>query len=266
VSAAPLNAAVLQFAVTMDVATNVASLERLLTVLPAHTLAVAPEGALSGYLPRPGFVAEIDQTATHHAIDHLAGLCRRKGLHLVAGACLNEDSVWRNSSLYFGPHGERGRYDKINLAHSERSDFIAGSTLPIFNIEVGDQAVRLGIQMCREIRYPEQWRALAEQGAQIIAYVNNAVGSKTGDALWRAHMLSRAAEIQRFILGANNAAADQTCPSMVVAPSGAVLAEVPIGAEAPATASIKLDEVSNWVISQARNDVVEVALRSTRPQ
>lgn len=261
-SGAPINAAVLQLRVSMDIAANVAALERLLATLPANTLAVAPEGTLSGYLPQAGFVANIDQAATWRAIDHVAALCAKASHHLVVGACVNDNGVWRNTSFYFGPRGQRARYDKINLAHSERPDFTPGSTLPVFNIEIDSQSVRLGIQMCREIRYPEQWRALADQGAQVIAYANNAIGSKSGDAVWRAHMISRAAETQRFVLGANNAAPDQTCPTMIVAPNGAIFAEAPIGAESCATATLNLDDVSNWNISQARTDVVDISLRT----
>jgi predicted amidohydrolase len=259
-----ISAAVLQLRVQMDIAANMASLERLLAPLPPHTLAVAPEGVLSGYLPEPNFVTSIDQTATRAAIERAAQLCRDRQIHLVAGACLNEAGVWRNASFHFGPRGERHRYDKINLAQSERAAFTPGDTLPVFDIAIADAPVRLGIQMCRELRYPEQWRALATQGAEIIAYVNNAIGSKSGDTLWRAHMISRAAETQRFVLGANNAANDQTCPTMIVAPSGAVIAEVAVGVEATATASLNLADNSNWVVSQARDDVVTVALRQTR--
>ena len=57
-------------------------------------------------------------------------------------------------------------------------------------------------------------------------------------------MISRAAETQRFILGANNAAPDQKCPSMIVSPAGMVLAEIAIGAEGAAEATLALDEVS----------------------
>lgn len=253
-----ISAAVLQLRVTMDIAANMAALERQLAPLPAHTIAVAPEGTLSGYLPEPHFVTRIDQAATHAAIDRAAQLCRDKQMHLVAGACINDNGAWRNASLYFGPRGERHRYDKINLAQSERGTFTPGDALPVFNIEIEGRPVCLGIQMCREIRYPEQWRALATQGAQIIAYPNNAIGSKTGDAVWRAHLISRAAETQRFILGANNAAPDQTCPTMIVAPSGAILAEAPAGMVASATAELALADISDWVISQARGDVVPV--------
>ncbi|MCX7357672.1 MAG: carbon-nitrogen hydrolase family protein [Alphaproteobacteria bacterium] len=260
--APPINAAVLQLRVRMDIAANMAALERLLAPLPAHTIAVVPEGALSGYLPEPDFVTGIDQAATHAAIDRAAQICRDKQIHLVAGACIHDNGAWRNASLYFGPRGERHRYDKTNLAQSERGTFTPGNALPVFDIQIDRTPVRLGIQMCREIRYPEQWRALAAQGAQIIAYPNNAIGSTIGHDLWRAHLISRAAETQRFILGANNAAADQTCPTMIVAPNGVAIAEAPIGPEAIATASLPLGEVSDWVLSQAREDVVAVTLRS----
>lgn len=244
----------------MDVSRNVAALESLLEPLPTETFAVAPEGALSGYLPNPGFVAAIDIDATNDAIERMALLCQSKRIHLVAGACIDEAGAWRNSSFYFGPDGARFRYDKINLAQSERGTFTPGRCLPVFDIDIAGAPLRIGIQMCREIRYPEQWRALASQGAQIIAYVNNAIGSATGDAVWRAHMISRAAEIQRFVIGANNAAPDQTCPTMIVSPTGEVLAAVTAGAAGVAAASLSLADTSDWVLSQAREDLVRVTL------
>ena len=253
-----LHAAALQFPITMNGADNLAALEALLAPLPRGTLAVAPEGALSGYLPEPHFVTRIDQAATLRALDTLAALAAARGLHIVAGACVAEDGLWRNASFYFAPNGPRARYDKINLAMSERETFAAGDALPVFDTVIDGAPVRLAIQMCREIRYPEQWRVLAAKGAQVFAYVNNAIGSKTGHGLWRAHLISRAAETQRFIIGANNAAPDQTCPSVILAPSGEALDELPIGATAAATAALDLTEVSDWVIDQARKDVVAV--------
>jgi predicted amidohydrolase len=254
-----IRAAAVQFKVGMDVAENLAALETLLAPLAAGTLAVAPEGALSGYRPEPDFVEAIDREATREAIERVAGLARGKGLHLVVGGCLHEAGLWRNSSFYFGPEGQTARYDKINLAQIERAAFTPGDALPVFDIVVDGTPIRLGIQMCREIRYPEQWRMLAVQGAQVIAYVNNAVGSLHGDGLWRAHMISRAAEVQRFVVGANNAAHDQTCPTMIVAPGGQVVSQVEIGATGTAIAELPLAQVSDWVLSQAREDVVKVA-------
>ncbi len=223
-------AVAIQFPVRMNVAANLADLAVALEHLEPGALAVAPEGSLSGYEPRPGFVAELDSIVTGQAIETARALAEKAQAHLVIGACILDGGAWFNASFYMGPNRELFRYDKINLAQSERGTFRAGDRLPVFEIVVGDTPLRLGIQMCREIRYPEQWRVLATQGAQVIAYVNNAVGSPNGHELWRSHVISRAAETQRFIVGANNAAPDQTCPSLIVAPSGRVLAEAAIRA------------------------------------
>jgi hypothetical protein len=48
---------------------------------------------------------------------------------------------------------------------------------------------------------------------------------------------------------------------MIVAPSGRVLAEIAIGGEGKAEATLALNEVSDWVLSQARDDVVAVCSR-----
>jgi len=242
----------------MDVDANLRDLEAAIGSLEPQTLIVAPEGLLSGYRPQPGVTADLDQRRTEQAIDQALGLAVRAGIHLVVGACVRIDGTWRNASFYLGPDRKVWRYDKVNLATSERPDFTPGNGLPVLDVHMDDRPARLGIQMCREIRYPEQWRRLAVQGAEVIAYVNNAVGSRDGHELWRAHAISRAAEIQRFVVGANNAAPDQTCPTLIISPSGRVLAEAPIGETTIVGAEVDLAEVSDWVISQARADVVGV--------
>ena len=118
----------------MDIAVNMAALERLLAPLPAHTLAAAPEGVPSGYLPEPNFVTRIDQPRSQAAIDRAAQLCRDKQIHLVAGVCTHNNGAWRNTSFYFGPRGGRHRYDKINLAQSGRGTFTPRDTPPLLPI------------------------------------------------------------------------------------------------------------------------------------
>jgi len=218
------------------------------------------DAAVSGADPieaREGFLALL----AHCEADGTKTAVREAGVHLVIGACLFSDGEWRNASLYFGPQGETHRYDKINLAVSERGVFTPGDRLPVFDIMVAGSPVRLGIQMCREIRYAEQWRVLASQGAQVFAYVNNAIGAAKGPHLWRSHLISRAAETQRFIIGANNAAVDQTCPSMIISPEGELLTELDLGVAQVGQASLDLAMVSDWVLDQARVDVVAVTAR-----
>lgn len=258
-----MDVAAVQCPVQMDVGANVRELEAAIASLAPQTLVVAPEGLLSGYPSEAGSVTKLDDAITARAIEHTRALAVQAGIHIVAGACVRIDGAWRNSSFYFGPDGRSYRYDKINLARSERGHFTPGNTLPVFDLQWEGQAVRLGVQMCREIRYPEQWRWLAMQGAQVIAYPSYAIGSTEGHDLWRAHVISRAAETQRFVIGANNAAPDQTCTTLVVAPTGRVIAEAPVGQTTVAATRIDLSEVSDWVISQARTDVVAITSTGT---
>ena len=182
----------------------------------------------------------------------------RRRLHLVIGSCIQESGRWYNAALYLGSRREIQVYRKINLATSERGFFAAGDQLSLFSVSIRGLSVSLGIQMCREIRYPEQWRYLASQGTQVFAFLNNAVGDSEICPIWRSHLISRAAETQRFIVGVNNAAPDQKCPTMIIAPSGKVLFEVVSADAASATSELNLSDVSNFVLAQARTDVVRV--------
>jgi predicted amidohydrolase len=128
----------------------------------------------------------------------------------------------------------------------------------VLEIVIGGQAVGVGIQLCREIRFPVQWRYLARGGAEVFAYLTNAVGDESGmqAGVWRSHLVSRAAENQRYVLAANNAGEGQKCPSMIVAPDGRVLWEVISTCVEMNRREIELSEVADWYLSQARDDVV----------
>jgi predicted amidohydrolase len=257
-----LDVATLQFPVTMDVSANVAQLGRALTEFSPGTLVVAPEGAISGYSQSPDFPASCSAGEIDSAIEHVAALVAERGVHLVAGACVRLGAEWYNASIYFGPRGERMHYRKVNLASSERGNFASGNELPCFPIDVDGARVTLAVQMCREVRYPEQWQTLARRGAQIFAFVTNAVGDASFYPVWRSYLISRAAENQRFVVGANNAAADQKCPSIVISPSGRVLAEAAPGECSSRTVRVDLRECSDWILSEARRDVVSVVDRA----
>jgi len=106
-----------------------------------------------------------------------------------------------------------------------------------------------------EIRFPEQWRYLARAGAEVFVYLTNAVGHAPMAPVWRSHLSSRAAENQRFVLGTNNAHPKQNCPSMIVAPGGQVLGEALSPAPESKHCELDLSQVSDWYISQMRDDV-----------
>jgi len=76
--------------------------------------------------------------------------------------------------------------------------------------------------------------------------------------VWRSHLISRAAETQRFVLAANVADPRQHCPSMIISPRGEVLAETTTTGPATLRAELDLDQVSDWYLSQQRADVIDI--------
>jgi len=76
--------------------------------------------------------------------------------------------------------------------------------------------------------------------------------------VWRAHLISRAAETQRFVLVANVAHGTQHCPTMIVSPRGQVLAAAPAGTTETLELSIDLADTRDTYLRQQRDDVVSI--------
>lgn len=251
-----ISAFVGQLAPSFDVDKNLQQMLELLSHTQDQDLIVLPEGMLTGYSEDMSFLERIDQNAVERALKTLTQAAQDKQAHLFFGACLHESGQWFNTTVYAGPDGQTSIYKKINLAEAERGVFTAGSSLSVLPITIGGETVRIGIQMCREIRFPEQWQYLARQGAQVFAYLTNAVGDDAVYPVWKSHLISRAAENQRFILSANVAEPAQKCPSMIISPKGKVLWEADSHEPEWHRATLDLAEVSDWYLSQSRQDVV----------
>ncbi|WP_207621053.1 nitrilase-related carbon-nitrogen hydrolase [Streptosporangium minutum] len=93
---------------------------------------------------------------------------------MICGSLIPDAGQWWNASLVFAPEGERHTYRKINLAMNERGVLAAGSALPVHRLALPAGEVTVGTQICREIRFPEQWQHLARCGAQMLVYLTNA--------------------------------------------------------------------------------------------
>lgn len=256
---------VAQLEITTDIATNLAALRTIVERCRGTHLLVLPEGVLSGYDHDPAFLDRIDRTALEAAIAEVQRLAEAAAIAIVVGTCLPRDGHWYNCALGFNPDGRRFLYDKVNLAHHERPIYAAGNTLDVWPMRSSAGEVCVGAQLCREIRFPEQWRHLARSGAEIFAFLSNAVGDAALSSVWRSHLISRAAENQRFVLAANNAHPSQKCPTMIVHPSGAVLAEVSSPELEVLSATIDLADVSNWYLDQSRDGLFSRARHPSKP-
>lgn len=254
-SATHISAHVAQFPITLDIKENLGAIMSTLARAEQDDLFILPEGALSGYAEDPAFLHSTNTTLLADSMQALEAEVARRQVHLIFGSCVYEAGRWYNAGLYYGPGKEMFVYRKVNLATSERGHFAAGSQLPVIELVLHERPVKVGIQLCREIRFPEQWRYLARAGAEIFAYLTNAVGDETQVPVWRSHLISRAAENQRFVLCANNAHPEQKCPSMIVTPGGKVLWEVLSPTPESARCELDLSEVSDWYISQSRDDI-----------
>jgi predicted amidohydrolase len=252
---------VAQFKISFDIKANHKQIMSMLDEVAEDEVIVFPEGALSGYSPDNTFLSRIDESLLQSCINNFREEAVLRGVHLILGSCIREGGSWFNAGMYFGPNREYVLYKKINLANSERGCFSSGNELSTFDIQLKQFKFKAAFQLCREIRYPEQWQALANEGAELFFYLTNAVGDIEIAPVWRSHLVSRAAENQRFICGANAADAEQKCPSIIISPAGKVLCEELSGNASVILANIDLDEVSDWNLDQRRKDVVEVVLK-----
>ncbi|MEU1965427.1 carbon-nitrogen hydrolase family protein [Micromonospora sediminicola] len=244
-----------------DLARNLTGIARVVAAARPGDIVLLPEGALSGYAPDLSSLAHLDLDALDRGISRLAALAREHAVHLFCGSLLHDDGAWWNTALYFAPDGGRWTYRKINLAVNERDVLRAGDELPTLTLTLPEGRLEVGVQLCREIRYPEQWQYLARAGVGAFVFLTNAASPEAPAGLWRSHLISRAAENQRFVFAVNVADPAQHCPSMVVSPRGEVLGELAPGRVGTLRVTVDLTQASDWSIGQQRRDVVDLVHR-----
>ncbi|MBD1389877.1 carbon-nitrogen hydrolase family protein [Neiella sp. HB171785] len=112
------------------------------------------------------------------------------------------------SSLLFAPDGSlRARYDKRHLFDVDVADNV-GSYRESSYTEAGQQLVvvdvegfQLGLSVCYDLRFPEHFRAMLDQGLDLIA-VPAAFTAVTGKAHWQPLLQARAIENQCYVIAA----------------------------------------------------------------
>ena len=257
-NAKSLSVIAVQFPISLDIEQNLQTMLSVIAKIGENVVVVFPEGALSGYASDPVFLENISQQVLENALEKLQNEVNKRRIHLLFGSCIFENKKWYNAGLYFSYNAHPFIYRKVNLATSERGHFDAGNHLSVFSIKMDKFSITAGMQLCREIRFPEQWQYLARSGAEIFFYLTNATGNDSAISVWRSHLVSRAAENQRFVISANNAQAKQMCPTMIIAPSGDALSEIISPEIKILREKIDLSKISNWYLDQARTDVVQI--------
>jgi nitrilase len=182
----------------------------------------ASAGALLAVLPENFAVfdaAQYREVAPRlpELLGRLGALARELDLWIVAGtlpAATRPDGTpvpdgrVRTTCHVIDSDGEVvARYDKIHLFDVDIGD-AQGSYRESATFEPGDQPVcvntpvgRLGLSICYDLRFPELFRALLDDGAEIIT-VPAAFTALTGEAHWQALLRARAIENQVYVVGA----------------------------------------------------------------
>lgn len=169
--------------------------------------------------------------------ERLARLARELGIYLLAGSFLEEipgSPKAYNTSLFFDPRGDPiARYRKIHLfdvdiergVSTRESDTRApGGEVVVARTEF----CPMGLTICYDLRFPELYRALAAQGAELV-FVPSAFTALTGEAHWETLLRARAIENQVYIVapdqvGKNPKSFATYGNSMIVDPWGRVVA------------------------------------------
>mgnify|MGYP002813318360 FL=1 len=173
----------------------------------------------------------------------MSELARELGIFLLAGSMLEAipgSAQAYNCSLLFDPSGNLiARYRKIHLFDVDLANGVSvresDSRAPGADIIVAQtELATMGLSVCYDLRFPELYRGLADQGAQLI-FVPSAFTAFTGAAHWDTLLRARAIENQVYIVapdqfGKSAKSFETHGHSMIVDPWGKVLAELADGA------------------------------------
>lgn len=186
-------------------------------------------------------------------------LAARHGLHLLVGS-VNEkaDDPDRcyNTSLMIGPDGALlAAYRKLHLFDVDIPGGVrfaeSDTTVPGDGPVVCETALgTVGMAICYDLRFPELFQHMKNQGAQILA-VPSAFTTRTGRDHWEPLLRARAIETQCYVLApgqwgqhGDSGLRESYGHSLIVNPWGHILGLADDGAPRLALAEIDLDRVT----------------------
>ena len=171
--------------------------------------------------------------------DFLAGQARQHGIYVVGGTIplvAEDPTKVRAACLLYGRGGDLlARYDKMHLFDVDASGQ-GEAYRESDSIEPGDQIVtaktdigHLGLAVCYDVRFPELFRHLVAQGAEILI-LPSAFTATTGELHWQTLLQARAVENLCYMVAPNQGTRPDSKRqtwghSMVVDPWGEILAE-----------------------------------------
>jgi predicted amidohydrolase len=139
----------------------------------------------------------------------LARLAKELGITLLVGSVAErkDETKAYNTSVLFGPDGTLlASYRKMHLfdvdlsasggvCFQESATTGRGQELVVADTPIG----KVGLSICFDLRFPEMYRALCDQGAELLT-VPSAFTLMTGKDHWHALLRARAIENQAWVI------------------------------------------------------------------
>lgn len=225
-------------------------------------LLVCPELSTTGYLffDRDELTAIAEPVPDGPTCAALSAACRETGASIVFGIAERAAGGLFNSAVLLTPDGGSVCYRKAHLFDTEVLVFDRAGWSPRIGVVRG---ARVGIMVCFDWRFPEMARALALEGADVIAHPANLVHPYCQDA-----MVTRSLENRVFTVTASRVGEEEvkgarvafTGRSQIVSPVGVRLAQAGPTEECVRSAAVNFAEARDKRVT-ARNDI----FRDRRP-
>ncbi len=220
-------------------------------------IACLPELFLTGY--SLDNIQELAEEIPGPSIQQLCEIARKLDINIVAGSIPEKagNKLFNTSVIIDGGGKIKGVYRKVHLFEpfDEPKYFSAGSSIDVFDLST----VRIGVEICYDIRFPEISRILCLKGAQIIFVPAEFPHPRVEH--WELLVRTRALENQLYVVAVNRVGSDDRASyfglSMIVNPWGRVLARAGSDEEI-VTADIRLSQ-----IEEVRSSIP--CLRDRRP-
>ena len=228
-----------------------------LAIADGVDLVAYPEMALTTYFPkkiRPDFEQFFEHEVPPKALEPLLRRAAAARVAIHAGFCEKADGKYFNTALLTDKDGRLcGTFRKIHLPGTREPDGFAQVYEPYYfahgdtGYRVFDAAgARIGIAICQDRRYPESYRALALQGAEIILIGYNTPISALALDLNELCMRAGAYANLCFVVGIAKAGVEDGVEliggSAIINPLGQVLAKAATTGDELIVSRIDLDQ------------------------
>lgn len=228
---APVRVALVQLASGADPQANLAHARReiLAAARAGARVVVLPEYA-AAFDPR-GVGADLAEAPDGPFVTALRELSASRGLTLVAGAAFPGRKAGRavNAVIVVADGEHRATYAKVHLydafGHRESDRLEPGDpAAPPVVVDVA--GLRLGIQTCYDLRFPEVSRRLVDAGATVLVVPAAWAAGPGKLEQWRVLARARAIESTSAVLAVGQAGRGVVGHSMAIDASGVVLGEL----------------------------------------